>query len=94
MIAIKRPSVGLSLSCIFPTGSEAKSNRTVKAPEVDKSLNHKNQRIQCDDGLERGNVAPATDSRSIQEHWFRRFEVTQTSKGENKCDSDVEQKVP
>jgi hypothetical protein len=86
--------VDLLLTCIFPTGPEAKSDRAAKGPEVDKSLNHENKRDQCDDGFEQGNVAPATDSGSIQEHWSTRFEMAQTGKGENKCDRYVEQKVP
>ncbi len=94
MMVIERPNADPSLFCIYPTGSEAKSDRTVKEPEVNKSLNHKDQRGQGDDGFERGNVAPATDSHSIPEHWSTRFKVTQTGKSENKCDRDVEQKVP
>jgi hypothetical protein len=34
-------SGGGGKSCISPTGSEAKSNRTVKGPEANKSLNQK-----------------------------------------------------
>jgi hypothetical protein len=66
----------------------------VKEPEAHKSLNQKDQQSQYEDGMGRGNVAQATDSRRMQECWFMKFYLTQTGKGENKCDRDVEQEVP
>ena len=67
-MVIKRPSADPSLTCISPTGSEAKSDRTVKGSEAIKSLYQVNRQVQCVNRVGRGNVAPATDSRPIREH--------------------------
>ena len=76
------PSLVLLLSCISPTGSEAKSNRTVKGPEAIKSLFQMNTRDQCGDSIVRGNVAVATETRSMQEYCSWKFRMKQAGKGE------------
>ena len=45
-----------------PTGSEAKSDRTVKGAEASKSLKLEVQSTQGKDRLVEGNVAPATET--------------------------------
>lgn len=59
-----KPSGG-GRGCIFPTGSEAKSDRTVKGSEAIKSMIHVVEKDQCEDVTVRGNVAPATDTRRV-----------------------------
>jgi len=56
------PSLVLLLSCISPTGSEAKSNRTAKGSEAIKSVFRMNGEDQCVEGIERGNVASVTET--------------------------------
>ena len=53
-------------SCISLTGSEAKSNRTVKGPEAIKSWFPMEEKERCRDCIVRGNVAQATDTRPMQ----------------------------
>ena len=80
--------------CITPTGSEAKSNRTVKGSEAIKSLVQMNEREQGVDGITRGNVAGATETRLMQEYCSWQFIVNKAGDGEDKCDEDVEQSLP
>jgi hypothetical protein len=62
MMVIERPNVDPLLFCIYPTGSEAKSDRTAKGSEAIKSLIQTDEREQYGDGIVRGNVALATDT--------------------------------
>jgi hypothetical protein len=93
MMVIERPSVDPSLFCIYPTGSEAKSDRTAKGSEAIKSLFQTDGKDQCADGIVRGNVASATETRPMQEYCSWKLVVKQAGKGEDKCDNDVEQTV-
>ena len=53
-------------SCIVPTGSEAKSDRTAKGSEAIKSWFHMDEKGRCRDRIERGNVAPATGTQPMR----------------------------
>ena len=79
-----KTSGGGGRSCISTTGSEAKSNRTVKGPEAIKSLFQVDEKDQYGDGIVRGNVASATVARPMLEYWSWKFIVRWTGKGEDK----------
>jgi len=81
-------------SCILPTGSEAKSDRTAKALEAIKSWFHVDGRGRCRDCIVRGNVAPATGTRPMRNIVLGSSLGNQTVKARIMCDKDVEQTLP